>query len=176
LSEHNEKNGTGQLLPPKRSYSPLRLGEARELTPAPTGVGTWAEKLRDAAYDAIREDDVKAIIQKQVEKAKEGDAKATSFLLNFLTKPAPSIRVEQVVVKEPAKARKVKPAKIEAIARRRRAVAKLLAQGPRSLTDIAEALGLTEKTAEHLLEHEWFCRHANSRDWQITSLGRKEAA
>lgn len=149
------------------------------MTPAPSGVGTWAEKLRDAAYDAIREDDVKEIIRKQVERAKEGDAKATSFLLNFLTKPAPAIKVEQVVVSEPARPRKAKTEKGDksaALHRRRRATAKILAQGPRSLTDLSETLGMSEKAMQRVLEHEWFSRHANERDWQITSIGRKEAA
>jgi hypothetical protein len=73
----------------KRAYTPMRLGEARENTPAPTGPGTWASQLKEAAKNAVSVEDVAAIVQQQVEKAKAGDAAAVKFVMGFIAAESP---------------------------------------------------------------------------------------
>jgi len=41
-------------------------------------------RLRDAVYGAISEADVAAIIKKQVDKAKEGDARSLEFVAKYV--------------------------------------------------------------------------------------------
>lgn len=42
----------------------------------------WVMKMRQAAMDAISENDIKAIVQAQVERAKKGDANALKFIFD----------------------------------------------------------------------------------------------
>lgn len=105
MSAHNGNgtNGAGELLPAKRGYHAPRLSEMADLTPPPTGVGAWAEKLREAAYDAVKEGDVKELIQGMMEKAKGGDLKAAKFVMDFLTGGAPKVQVQTVIVHKRSK-------------------------------------------------------------------------
>src|SRR3954467_13717560 len=71
----------------------LNLKQARQQTPA-QALGDWTLSLREAAFDAITEADITAIMKAQVEKAKAGDAKAAQFVLDYFTKiPMPTISV-----------------------------------------------------------------------------------
>lgn len=44
---------------------------------------SWQTRLRQAMYDAVSEDDVKAIVKAQVDAAKKGD-KAAKFLMDYV--------------------------------------------------------------------------------------------
>lgn len=62
--------------------------------PAPSGVPEWAQRLRQAAFDGITEEDMAAIVRAQVDKAKAGDQQAAKFVLEYLVgigAPAKSI-------------------------------------------------------------------------------------
>lgn len=48
------------------------------------GLPAWMLAMRQAAQDAINEEDVRAIVAKQVEKAKEGDPAAMRFVFDYL--------------------------------------------------------------------------------------------
>lgn len=49
----------------------------------------WMTAMRQAAASAITEQDLKAIVQKQVEKAKEGDPNAVKFVFDLAMGGAP---------------------------------------------------------------------------------------
>lgn len=180
----------GQLLPAKRSYNPLRLNEAAEMAPPPAGIGAWAEKLRQAAYDAVKEGDVQDLIRVQMEKAKAGDLKAAQFVLDFLTGGAPKVHLQKVVVyKEsrtvqrhskprpeavedralPAEPAMIAPPPVKVL---RRLAAKILAaEGPTPAPAIA---GQLEVEADHLpriLECDWF--KLTGGKWALTPEGRQ---
>lgn len=90
-----EKTPSGELVPRQR----LSLREAQSLNPPPTGIGLWAEKLRTAAYGAVKESDVEEIVKAQVDKAKAGDPAAVKFVTGFLL-AAPKVTVQKVVVRK----------------------------------------------------------------------------
>jgi hypothetical protein len=46
------------------------------------GLPPWMAKMRRAAMDAISEEDIKAIVQNQVKRAKDGDAHAIRFVFD----------------------------------------------------------------------------------------------
>lgn len=54
----------------------------REIVPA--GVPEWAQRLRQAAFNGVTEQDMAAIVKAQVEKAKAGDERAAKFVLEYL--------------------------------------------------------------------------------------------
>jgi hypothetical protein len=63
----------------------LRLDEARVATPKPNGVGAWADKLRQAAFDAVKESDMTDLMGSLMKRAKDGDNNAAKLVLNYLT-------------------------------------------------------------------------------------------
>ena len=65
--------------------NPLKLSDARRLTPKPEGIGAYAEQMRLAAMHAIKEDDVTELMASMLKRAKEGDINAAKFVLGFLT-------------------------------------------------------------------------------------------
>ena len=62
----------------------LRLNEVDETVQTESDITSWQAGLRAAMYDAITEEDVSDIVKKQVEKAKEGDAKAIEFVFGHV--------------------------------------------------------------------------------------------
>jgi hypothetical protein len=78
---------------PMSDRQSLSLSRARQQTPA-QALGDWTLSLREAAFDAITEADITAIMKAQVEKAKAGDPKAAQFVLDYFTKlPTTTISV-----------------------------------------------------------------------------------
>jgi len=55
-------------------------------------------QLRQAIFDAINEEDVAAIVKKQVEKAKEGDDKALQFVMKYVLGFGQNITLQQINV------------------------------------------------------------------------------
>lgn len=194
----SESNGNGQLLPPKRSYHLPRLSEMQSLTPAPNGVGAWAEKLREAAYDAVKEADVQELIKSLMEKAKAGDLKAAKFVMDFLTGGAPKVQMQTVIVHKrtkttqrqappPAKGERhspdldelmearPRPAALDASPSvkvlRRLAALSLNANGPSPGPALAAQLEVTAEELETVLECDWFALKGGH--WSLTPEGRQ---
>lgn len=187
-------NGTGQLLPPRRT---LTLRDAAEAAPAPSGVGAWADRLRAAAYDAVKESDIQEVIQAQLVKAKAGDQKAAKFVLDFLTGGAPKVQLQKVVVYKQSRTvqRQAKPrpgerhnpdlddamearptaAPVEAgpsvRVLRRLAALFLHANGPCPGPGLAAELEVSAEELETVLECEWFALTAGK--WTLTPEGRQ---
>ena len=46
-------------------------------------VSAMQHKLRQAAFDSIREDQISAIMQKQIDKAMAGDSTSAQFVMKF---------------------------------------------------------------------------------------------
>jgi hypothetical protein len=96
-----EPGSAVEALPHKREYRALKLSEARALTPAPTGIGAWAEKLRQAAFDAVKESDMTELMAGLLAKAKAGDLAAAKLVLGYLTGGG-APKVQQVLVVQQA--------------------------------------------------------------------------
>ena len=58
----------------------------------------WQQQLRAAMFDAVNEADVKEIVQKQVERAKQGNESAARFLLQHVLGTQTPITVNQTTV------------------------------------------------------------------------------
>lgn len=79
----------------KRGSAMMKNNDIKAKTPKLSGIGEWAEALRKAAYDGVRETDISEIMGVLILKAKEGDMKAARFVLDYLTgsaapRPKPS--------------------------------------------------------------------------------------
>lgn len=74
----------------KREYHTTRLSECRELSPKPTGIGEWADKLRQAAFNAVKEADMTELMSGLIERAKKGDNGAAKLVLSYLAGGAPA--------------------------------------------------------------------------------------
>jgi hypothetical protein len=55
-------------------------------------------KLQQAVFDAVTEDDIQAIVAKQVEKAKEGDDKAMQYVMKYVVGFGSTTKLEQTNV------------------------------------------------------------------------------
>ena len=78
MSSSNEGNGSQRLPASKRPVSPPQQQSIEDLMEPPA----WLKSLRDAMTSSIDAADLKAVMAKQVEKAKEGDTKAASFVMD----------------------------------------------------------------------------------------------
>jgi hypothetical protein len=53
-------------------------------TPPATGVPAWIDSLREAMFDAIKEEDIRQMMQTIVEKAKAGDAQSQKMVFEYV--------------------------------------------------------------------------------------------
>lgn len=164
----------------------LSLGKARTQTPAPTGIGAWAEKLRMAAFEGIKESDVTEIVAAQVQKAKEGDPKAIKFVMEMIgstaaiaASPPPPIHVTVNGVRGKTKPRQARPTMVESSDKgpnmgqlKKLAAYFLLGNGGASTSAIASHLGIDHGETQIVLECDWFTL-VNGR-WALTPVGRRE--
>lgn len=162
----------------KRPYRPLKLTDADDRTPAPQGLGKWAENLRNAAYNAVNESDVEELIKTMMGKAKAGDVSAAKFVLGFLTGGPPKVQIQKIVIRD-RRPRKVKsvdatpvagdgggppltpaPAAMLAVPTmkvyRRLAALFLLANGPSPADAVANNLEMENAQAADVLNCDWF--------------------
>ena len=65
----------------------VSLDQARQLTPKVTDVAGCIMRLQGAVFDSVSEADIRLIMEKQKQKALDGDSKAAQFLLNMLANP-----------------------------------------------------------------------------------------
>lgn len=160
----------------------MKLADAKQQTPAVSGVGAWAEQLRQAAFDAVRPEDVTAIMATFVQKAKAGDPAAAKLVLNYLTGGgAPKIMVEKVVVRRGKRRPRVvdeaplpKPVVVESPGAgllRKLAAMYLLQHDRASLAELGRAMECGTDAAEAVLDHGWFKR--TNQTYQLTSEGRR---
>lgn len=63
-----------------------------------TDLVQWQAALRAAMVNSIDEDDMKQIVEKQVEKAKAGDARALQFVLDLVGAKTPVTITNNLVV------------------------------------------------------------------------------
>lgn len=181
----------------KRNYTTLKLSDAQSMTPAPAGVGAWAEQLREAAYDAVKEGDVKELMATYMEKAKAGDLNAAKFVLNFLTGGAPKVQVQKVMVIKKSRSTnrqapsvkpneptdeeldevcRLKPAEPASIATpavrvlRKMAAMFLRAEGDSPAAAIAQQLEVSLEDLEAVMQCDWFQLKRGS--WDLTPAGR----
>ncbi len=175
-----------------RAYQPLTLAAAGGRTPPLAGIGAWAEKLREAAFDAVKAEDITAIIASQVEKAKAGDQAAARFVLGYLTGQA-APKVEKVIERvkiidrrggkgvrsaervrvESAPAAPPVPVAIDSpSARQLRKLAALylIANRPCRKAELERELEVETSTLDAVLAHEWFALDGGL--WAITPAGR----
>jgi len=166
----------------------MRLDDAEAHAPAPSGLGLWAEKLRAAAYNAVTEADVEAMISAQVEKAKTGDATAAKFVLGFLAGPAPKVQVKQVVIRGRGKkraadpdaaasppSRHAEPNPTPALKVYRRLAAHFIhVGGPATLAAIAQQLELPHDQARAVIDCTWF--QEGNGAIELTPMGRQVVA
>lgn len=63
--------------------NPASLIDIEASVAAVDQISAMQHRLRQAAFDAIREDQISSIMQKQIEKALSGDATAAQFVMKF---------------------------------------------------------------------------------------------
>lgn len=76
--------------------------------------GAWREKMRDALFDGISEADMTAIMKKQVEKAKAGDAAAAKFVVELVAAKPPAPSKQTLIINEAPRAEPQEPTRARA--------------------------------------------------------------
>lgn len=136
--------------------------------PALTGSQpTWLVTLREAINKTITPDAIEKMLLAQVEKAKEGDAKALKLVMELAAQqPQQAVNATQNVfhVHLPAGATANEdPVRVKVFAA-------LEALGPMSPQEIASNTGLDKSAVEESLDHPWFAvdsRGGHPRRWTI---------
>ncbi len=87
----------------------LKLAEVEhQIAMTTTDTMNWQAQLRAAVANSISEEDVVAIIQKQVEKAKAGNEAAAKFVLNQVLGANTPVTIRQTnIVTDPVTAAKL---------------------------------------------------------------------
>lgn len=182
----------------------LKLSDARERTPAPTGVGAWAAKLKAAAFDAVMEKDMTEIMADLVKRAKSGDLGAAKLVLNYLTGPA-AVAQAPVQLSLPTEmtdlvnllAERLRALSISAdspadetppgvpppppklsgtgLAEVRERCASLLRDGPMDAEDLAGSLDVPSDNLRRILDCPWFERIKGST-WKLSDRGEEAVA
>lgn len=62
----------------------LKLQQAKQFEATNEDLLSWQAQLRAACINSISPDDMQQIVAKQLEKAKEGDAKAVDFVMQLI--------------------------------------------------------------------------------------------
>jgi hypothetical protein len=93
----------------KKQENTLKLAEVQSQLAATThDTLQWQAQMRAVVANAIGEIDVQQIVQKQVEKAKAGDANAAKFIMNTVLGLATPVKVTQTnVITDVATAAKI---------------------------------------------------------------------
>jgi hypothetical protein len=87
-----------------RQESPLSLVNidqqlhADELANTHSDIASWQASLQAACFSSISEADVREIVAKQVEKAKEGDANALKFVFSQVIGNQRPVKINQTLV------------------------------------------------------------------------------
>lgn len=161
-----------------KKNNPLRLDDARALTPPVDAADALRRNLATVVFESIKTNDVQDIVGGLVKEAKEGDKKAASLILNLLTKVTPQA-TQPVATPEPRVQREIieRPVMVDSPATV--ALQKLIAlsihvNGTLSLSAMAALTGLPETDVPALLDSEWFVR--TSKGISLTPAGRNAIA
>lgn len=130
--------------------------------------------MKAAALDALQPEDVTAIVTKQVEKAKKGDAGAAKFVLGFITaaagKPAQMsaapIRLEEA---DPPKPVAIASVPVEQM--RKLAALYLVQHTFANVMELGRLLALEGDALAAVLNCDWFTGPSGGRV-QLTPAGR----
>lgn len=162
--------------------------------PSPEEVAEMATELQLAAFNGISPDDMKAIMVKATEQAKEGNAAARRFIFDYIGHVSPRkarvIEHRHKAIGSLAKqfdAQSIQPAEqpkpkssspalltIEApvVGVLRRCVARLLLTGGRTgVSTIAAEIDSPVSLVTEICDHEWF--HTTSEGVDLTPVGRQ---
>ncbi len=85
----------------------MTLGKVESQIEQQNNTLTMQGRLRQAIFDAITEQDVSAIVKKQVEKAKAGDEKSLQFVMKYVLGFGQPITLQQINVQDAKTAAKV---------------------------------------------------------------------
>jgi hypothetical protein len=84
----------------------LSIDKARNLTATHTDLLNWQANLRAAMMNTISQEDMKQIMAKQLEKAKEGDREALNFVMSVVGANQP-VTINNTLVVDTATAAKL---------------------------------------------------------------------
>jgi len=148
----------------------MKIAAMEEAAPPLPAVESLRRNLLHAMFQAVREDDIAAIVVKQVEKAKEGDSKAARLLIELVQAGAPTAaptHMQQAIVVTGND----KGIRFMSDARRNM-VHLLAATGPLTTVEVAKTMHLMLHDTAGALDHDWFVKHHDH--WTVTPQGRAE--
>lgn len=143
------------------------VAEMRQVAPPVHPVETLRRNLLYSMFKAVTADDMEDIVRKQVEKAKDGDAKAARLLIDMVRSGdagTPVFMSQTVMTGDQTNA---------FLSDLRRNIVNMLAMdGPRTVEFIAHQMQVVRPRIEQALEHEWFEREQDG--WHLTAKARSE--
>jgi hypothetical protein len=146
------------------------IAQMEQTVPALAPVEVLRRNLLYAMLDAVKEDDMAAIVSKQIEKAREGDTRSARLMIELVQAGAsastPTHMQQAIVVTGQEK-------EIRFLSDARRNLVHLLsASGPLSTVEVARAMHLKLNDAAGALDHPWF--HKEREHWELTSQARRD--
>jgi hypothetical protein len=150
--------------------SPMSVVQMEEVVPALPPAEVLRRNLLYAMLQAVSEDDVAAVVARQVEKAKDGDTRSARLVIELVqasaTAPSPTHMQQAIVVTGQEK-------EIRFLSDTRRNLVHLLSSaGPMTTVEVARAMHLKLNDAAGALDHDWFVKSQDR--WHLTEQARGE--
>lgn len=89
-----------------KQQNALRLAELdQQITATAKDTLSWQAQMRSVVANSVSEDDIKAIVKKKVEKAKQGNESAAKFVLTHVLGANTPVTIRQTnIITDPATA------------------------------------------------------------------------
>jgi hypothetical protein len=145
-----------------------KVSELETAAPPVPAVEALRHNLLYAMFNSVSEGDMAEIVQKQVELAKEGDAKAAKLLMDMIqAEPPQQVFMQQAVVHQGSG---------DTLDVLRREIVDILAtEGPKTIQYLRQQLGcrrVIQSQMVEVMEHEWF--EHESDGYHLTARARAE--
>ncbi|MBM3983833.1 MAG: hypothetical protein FJ304_26915 [Planctomycetes bacterium] len=150
--------------------SPTSAAQMEQAVPALPPAEVLRRNLLYAMLKAVGEDDMAAIVARQVEKAKDGDTRSARLVIELVqasaTAPSPTHMQQAIVVTGQEK-------EIRFLSDTRRNLVHLLnSAGSMTTVEVARAMHLRLNDAAGALDHDWFVKSQDR--WYLTRRARVE--
>lgn len=153
-----------------RTRHPVTVAEMERVVPAVPPTEVLRRNLLYAMLKAIHEDDMAAIVARQVEKAKEGDSRSARLVIELVHAGGAVLsqtHMQQAIVVTGQEK------EIRFLSDTRRNLVHLLAAtGPLSTLEVAKTMHLNLNDAAGALDHGWFDKVQDR--WHVTDRAKAE--
>lgn len=149
-----------------------RVAEIESLAPPTSALEAKRRSLIAAMFDETADDDMRAVVRGQLDKAKAGDSKAAALMMGLFgpSRETSPMQVNQAVVVNPDRHLKESESEL-----RWRCASVIIKDGPMNGDELRQKLGFGPGEGIYIsqaLNHDWFEKEGGR--WNITNQARQE--